>query len=148
MAQVIAEKSVGGLGLDGVEIRSAGTLALPGDGASEGARAAAESRGLTLEEHESTPLDTELVAWADLILTMGPHHADAAEAFGGRGKVWMVSAFSEGGEHTRGTGVPDPFGGDARAYRECFEVLERLVKAALLRVEAEFLATRTEDDAP
>ena len=148
MAQVIAEHSVGELGWDGVEIRSAGISAFPGGGASEGARVAAESRGLTLEGHESRPLDTELVAWADLILTMGPHHADAAEALGGRGKVWMVSAFSEGGEHTRGTGVPDPFGGDARVYRECFEGLEGLVKAALVRVEAEFLVSRTQEDTP
>lgn len=139
MAQAIAERAVTERGWDGVEVRSAGVSAFPGGHASEGARAAAEWRGLALEGHRSTPLDTELVAWADLVLTMGPHHADAAEALGGRDKVWMVSAFSDGSGHTRGPGVPDPFGGDARVYRECLQALEGLVEAAIARVGTEFL---------
>ncbi len=138
MAQAIAERSLGRRGWDGVEIRSAGVSAFPGGEASEEARVAAESGGLSLEAHRTTPLDTELVAWASLILTMGPHHADTAEALGGGSKVWMLSDFSEGGENAGGPGVLDPFGGGAKAYRECLEVLEGLVEAALGRVDADF----------
>jgi len=60
-----------------------------------------------------------------------------------------VSAFSEGGAHTRGDGVPDPFGGDPRVYRECLKALEGLVEASLVRVEVEFLtpASPKEEDA-
>ncbi len=144
MAQAIAERSLGRRGWDGVEIRSAGVSAFPGGEASEGARVAAESGGLSLEGHTTTPLDTELVAWASLILTMGPHHADTAEALGGRGKVWMLSDFSEGGDNPGGPGVPDPFGGDSQAYRECLETLEGLVEAALGRVDTEFLNPKNE----
>ncbi len=144
MAQAIAEASVVRRGWDGIEIRSAGVSAVPGGGASAGAQRAAESSGLDLEAHRSTPLDTELVDWASLILTMGPHHADAAEALGGHGKVWMLSAFSPGGEDSRGSGVPDPFGGDAETYRECMEAIESLVEAALVRVDAEFLTPKKE----
>ncbi len=144
LAQAIAERSLGLRGWDGVEIRSAGVSASPGGEASEGARVAAESDGLSLEGHRTTPLDTELVAWASLILTMGPHHADAVEALGGGGKVWMLSDFSEGGEGPGGPGVPDPFGGDAHAYRECLEALDDLVEAALGRVDADFLNPKDE----
>ena len=144
LAQAIAERSLGLRGWDGVEIRSAGVSASPGGEASEGARVAAESDGLSLEGHRTTPLDTELVAWASLILTMGPHHADAVEALGGGGKVWMLSDFSEGGESPGGPGVPDPFGGDAQAYRECLEALDDLVEAALRRVDADFLNPKDE----
>lgn len=145
MAQAIAEASVMRRRWDGVEIRSAGVSAGPGGRASEGARGAAEAGGLSLEGHRSTPLDTELVAWADLVLTMGDHHADRAEALGGHGKVWMLSAFSNGGEDPRGPGVPDPFGGDTQDYRECLEAIEGLVEAALGRIDAEFLETEKED---
>lgn len=145
MAQAIAERSVGRRGWDGVEIRSAGISALPGGPASEGARVAAESRGLDLEGHRSAPLDTELVAWSSLVLTMGEHHADAAEALGGQGKVWMLSAFSGGGEQARGPGVPDPFGGDDGAYLECLDTLEGLVEAALGRVDTELLDPKKKD---
>ena len=145
MAQAIAARSAGTRGWEGVEIRSAGVSAFPGGAASEGALVAAESQGLSLDDHRSAALDAELVAWASLVLTMGPQHADAAEALGGQGKVWMLSAFSDGGEQTRGQGVPDPFGGDEHVYRECFEELEGLVEAALGRVDAEFLSLKEED---
>jgi len=144
LAQAIAERSAERRGWDDVEIRSAGVSAARGDEASEGARVAAESGGLSLEGHRTTPLDTELVAWASLILTMGPHHAEAAEALGGHGKVWMLADFSVGDEKSGGPGVPDPFGGDAQAYRECLASLEGLVEAALGRVDADFLHPKNE----
>ena len=145
MAAVIAERSVLRRGWEGVDVRSAGLSAFAGGTASDGARVAAESRGLDLDTHSSAPLDTELVTWATLVLTMGPQHADAAEALGGQGKVFMLSAFSDGGEETRGPGVPDPFGGDAQTYLECFDALDVLVEAALDRVEAEFFSLNKED---
>ena len=144
MAQAIAQRSVERLGWDGVEIRSAGVSALLGGEASEGARVAAEWGGLSLAGHMTTPLDAELVAWASLVLTMGPRHADTAEALGGHGKVWMLTAFSDEGEDTRGPGVPDPFGGDAQDYQECLRTLEGLVEGALGRVDAEFLTPKKE----
>ena len=148
MAQVIAERAVRRRGWDGVEIRSAGVSAGPGGGASEGAREAAELHGLSLKEHRSTPLDTDVVAWASLILTMAPHHIDAAEALGGGGNVWMLSAFSDGGDDACGPGVPDPFGGDSQAYAECLKALEGLVEAALGRVDAEFLSSKVGAEFP
>ena len=144
-AQAIAQRSVERLGWGGVEIRSVGVSALLGGEASEGARVAAEWGGLSLEGHRSTTLDAELVDWASLILTMGSHHADVVEALGGGGKVWMLSDFSEGYENPGGLGVPDPFGGDAQAYRECLEALEDLVEAALGRVDTDFLNPKSED---
>ncbi len=144
LAQAIARRSVERRGWDGVEIRSAGVSAYAGGEASDGARVAAEWGELSLAGHMTTPLDPELVAWANLILTMGPDHADSAEALGGHSKVWMLTAFSDGGEDTRGPGVPDPFGGDAEDYLECFHALEGLVEAALGRVEADFLAPKKE----
>lgn len=144
MAQVLAERLLGQRGWNNVEVRSAGVSAAVGGGASEGARAAAEADGLSLGGHTSTHLDRDLVASVDLILTMGSHHADTAEALGGEGKVWTVSAFADGGEQTRGPGVPDPFGGDARIYRECLEALQPLVEAALVRIGAEFLGRHAE----
>ncbi len=145
MAQAIAERSAERRAWDGAEIRSAGVSALSGDGASEGARAAAGGSGLDLAGHRSTPLDAELVDWASLILTMGSHHADAVEALGGGDKVWMLSAFSDGGEHPHGPDVPDPFGGDARVYDECLDMLEAFVEAALERIDADFLVPKKEE---
>ncbi len=56
MAEALARRAAPGLGMEKVEVRSAGTHALPGSGASEGARRAARRHGFGLEEHTSTPL--------------------------------------------------------------------------------------------
>jgi hypothetical protein len=56
----------------------------------------------------------------------------------------MLSAFSDVGDDVDGLGVPDPFGGDSEAYRECLEALEGLVDAALGRIDTEFLALKRE----
>lgn len=148
MAQALAQRSLGRRGWGGVEVRSAGVAAARGGDASEGARVAAESGGLSLEAHKTTPLDRELVSWASVILTMGPHHVESAKALGGGGKVWMLSDFSEGGDPSGGPGVLDPFGGDDRAYRECLEALEALVEAALGRVDADFFPGPKDEATP
>jgi hypothetical protein len=60
----------------------------------------------------------------------------------------MLSAFSGSEDDARGSGVPDPFGGDSQAYVECLEALEGLVEAALGRVDAEFLSSKVGAEFP
>lgn len=57
-----------------VEVRSAGVAAHAGQPASKGARTVLSTHGLDGEAHLATPLDDELVRWADLILTMSQGH--------------------------------------------------------------------------
>ena len=137
LAAAIARSELAALGWTCVEVRSAGTSALDGLPASEGSLGAAERHGLDLSHHRTTLLTAEVVAWADLILAMGPGHTGRALELGGERKCALLTAFAEGTEEEdeEGLGVSDPFGGDDEAYERTYEALEELVGRTLRRLE-------------
>ena len=134
MAEAIARAQAGARGWRGVEVRSAGTTALPGAPASGGAVRAASLGGLDISDHRSTALTPEVVAWADLILTMSTHHAEAVMTMGGAEKTGLLTAFAAG-EGEGVTPVPDPFGRADAEYEATFRSLEELVHRAFGRLE-------------
>ncbi|MCA2987446.1 MAG: low molecular weight protein arginine phosphatase [Gemmatimonas sp.] len=125
MAEVIARRLFAERDVADVTISSAGTSAWPGSPASDGALLVALEHGLTLGEHRARQLSPELVASADLILTMGPHHLERAEALGGSGRSYLLTGFVGG----NGRPVSDPFGGDLEVYRATYAELEREIAA-------------------
>ncbi len=74
--------------------------------------------GIDISGHLPTPVTEELVADADIILTMTHSHK---MVFGGMDKVFTV------GEYFGGEDIPDPYGGDIDEYRKTFEVLYTLI---------------------
>ena len=137
MAEAIARRDVEALGWTNVEVRSAGVSAYDGMPATEGARRAAQRHGLDLASHRTTSLTPELVAWADLILVMGPSHFVRVAELGGAERTALLTSFAQGeeAEGVDGAGVPDPFGGDDDDYERAYESLDRLVGLALRRLE-------------
>ena len=137
MAEAIARKELEALGWTGVEVLSAGVAAYDGMPASEGALRSADRHGFDLSTHRTISLNAELVAWADLILVMGPSHFMRVAELGGEERTALLTAFAEGEEAdgVEGAGVPDPFGGDDEAYEQAYEALEQLVGRALRRLE-------------
>jgi protein arginine phosphatase len=138
MARVILESALARRGWSQVEVRSAGVGAYPGSPATGEAVRVAKRRGLDLSGHESTPLDEELVDWADLILTMSPSHLAPVAWAGGGERTAVITAFAHGGEgdpQAAGEGVLDPFGGTEPVYEATFLELEELAERVLDRLE-------------
>lgn len=133
MAEGIARLLVAQRGIPDVTIGSAGTSAWPGASASDGALLVALEHGVELGGHRATALAPEVVASADLILTMGPHHLDRVEALGGAGRAWMLTGYT--GQAARP--VSDPFGGDLDVYRATYTELEQEIGAVLDKVVAD-----------
>jgi protein-tyrosine-phosphatase len=78
----------------------------------------------------------EVVAWADLVLTMSASHLDGVLRMGGEGKSTLLTLFAaDAGDPTAERGIPDPFGGDDAAYRATFDTLSELVARTLDRLE-------------
>jgi len=115
MRRMIAERH-----LSDITVGSAGTSAWPDSSASDGALLVSLEHGTDISEHRSRPLSPEIVAGADLILAMGPHHLERAEALGGAGRSFLLTAYA-GGD---GRAVSDPFGGDLAVYRATYDELE------------------------
>lgn len=135
MAEAIARAAATERGLADLTVESAGTSAWDGASASDGALLVSLERGLALDTHRARALSREIVAAADLVLTMGPHHAERAVALGGAGKTYLLAHFaSHGGDSTP---IADPFGGGLDSYRQTFDELERAIGRVLDRVAAE-----------
>jgi 2-C-methyl-D-erythritol 4-phosphate cytidylyltransferase len=143
MAEAIARERLlrlgaGSAGTGGIQVSSAGIAAAVGAGASAGAVRAAAAHGLDLSAHRSRQLTAELVAEADLILTMSASHLAAVAHLGGADRAALLPDFAEGarlgGEPRPAAGVPDPFGGDDATYRATFEALQGLIAASLDRL--------------
>jgi protein-tyrosine-phosphatase len=137
LAEALARKLAAGSGLGPLEIRSAGTAAVPGSPASAGARRAARRHGLSLEDHSANQVSAELILWADKILAMEPYHVQTVRRLGAGEKVAGLGVFAEGVSEEYSVGdlaVPDPFGGDDQSYEETFRILERYVTLAVERL--------------
>ena len=134
MAEGIARRQATERGLRDVEVSSAGTSAWTDAPASDGSLLVAMEHGIDLGEHRARQLSPEIVAGSELILAMGPHHVERAEALGGAGRTWLLTGYVDA---TRAQPVSDPFGGDLDVYRATYEELDRVIGAVLDRLVAD-----------
>lgn len=133
LAEVIARHLIADRAIPDLTVGSAGTSAWADSTASDGALLVALEHGLNLGDHRSRALAQELVNDAQIILTMGPHHLDRAEALGGTGRSWMLTDYAAGEPRP----VSDPYGGDLDVYRATFVELEQAINAVLNRIIAD-----------
>lgn len=134
LAEALARREAIERGLGDVEIASAGTSAWDGAPASDGALLVAMERGLDLASHRSQQLTRELVQSHDVVLGMGPHHVERAEALGGEGRTHLLTAFAGG--PSAGRAINDPFGGDLEQYRETLAELQGEIRRVFDRLTA------------
>jgi protein-tyrosine-phosphatase len=135
LAEGLARKRAQERGIAEAEFTSAGTGALDGGGASEGAILVGLERGIDLSAHRTRALTPAVLAEADLVLVMGPHHLDAVLAMTPSDKVHLLDHFASRG--ATADPINDPFGGSLDLYRETVAELERKIEAVLDRLEVE-----------
>lgn len=135
IAAAIARRIAYERGLPHLTLGSAGTSAVEGQPASDGALLVGIERQLDLTEHRARQLTPELVELADLILVMGPHHLERVEALGGTGKAYLLTDYAA--RSTDGRPVTDPFGGDLDGYRATVDELEAEIQRAVDRLATE-----------
>lgn len=134
LAEALARRLIAERALVDIEVSSAGTSAWPDAPASDGSLLVAMEHGIDLSAHRARQLSPEIVSASDLILAMGPHHLDRAEALGGTSRSFLLTAFVHGAD--KGWPVSDPFGGDLTGYRETLAELHREIGATLDRIVA------------
>ncbi|MBI5142662.1 MAG: low molecular weight protein arginine phosphatase [Nitrospirae bacterium] len=113
---------------DNAELRvlSFGTLARPGNPATDGTVITARETGLDLSSHRATPLSADAVKSLDLILTMESHHrfdvlniAPEADGPDVDGKIFNLGCFAPD-DPSAFREIEDPYGGSLHDYRRCF----------------------------
>jgi protein-tyrosine-phosphatase len=140
MAEALLRHKLANRGLDDLEPVSAGTGAWEGAPASEGAYLVSLEHGLDLSSHRARLLTRELLAEADLVLTMSRHHLARVEELGAAGKAFLLGEFA--GRSRDAAELRDPFGGELEGYRETFEELDQMLEAVVTRLERERLGDR------
>ena len=135
LAEGIARREAIERGLIEFEVSSAGTSAWNGAPASDGGVLVALEHGVDLTGHRARQLTREIVQENDVILVMGPHHLERAEALGGEAKSHLLTHYAAHGSTDRA--VSDPFGGDLEVYRATYEELEKEIKRVFDRITAE-----------
>jgi protein-tyrosine phosphatase len=115
--------------IPGMQVGSAGLIALPDNAASFNAVRVARENSISLEEHRARLINTELIDNADLVLVMESHqghelianHPQASE------KTFLLRHFARYGSRERG--ISDPYGRNLEAYRFCFEDIKECVES-------------------
>jgi tRNA threonylcarbamoyl adenosine modification protein (Sua5/YciO/YrdC/YwlC family) len=130
--QVLAEKlqcPLGDLADHGVLVMSAGTSASMGNRASPEAVVVLGKCGLNLADHESQPVNAQLVRHADVIWTMTRSHRQA-----------IVSQWPEAASRTNvlardGGDIADPLGGTMEHYERAAQQIKTELEARLADLE-------------
>ena len=115
--------------ITGMQVGSAGLIALPGNSASFNAVRVAREHSISMAEHKARPITAELIDDADLVLVMESHqgheliadHPQASE------KILLLRHFARYGSRERG--ISDPYGRNLEAYRFCFEDIKECVES-------------------
>lgn len=113
----MAEGILKSLAGDEFNVSSAGISAYTPHSASDNAVSAMDEMGIDISDHISTQITHEIIAEADLVLTMTaghkhilidllPDHSD---------RIYTLKEFAYGEEGD----VADPYGGDMDVYRDC-----------------------------
>ena len=119
-----------------IEVASAGTIACQGNAACPDAVGLMrEEFGLDIGAHRAQPFGKRIQA--DLILTMDKATTDEVRAVGTTVAVEMLGDFVGTGEE-----VDDPYGGPLSGYQRVLRDLERLIDAAIDRLEADARGVR------
>lgn len=133
MAEAIARRMIADIGLEGVEVASAGTQAWDGSPASDEALLVGVERNLDLSEHRSRRLTPEIVTATDLILVMSTAHIAQVKEVDPSANVHLLPGY---GTDSVGRDIADPFGGNLADYRATADVLEKELSGLLDRISA------------
>lgn len=104
------------LNANGIRVKSAGTLDIGMQKATNKAIQAMNEKGLDISQHRSSHINRDIVDWADIVLVMEEAHKQYIwDNFpGSKTQVHLITEFAgDKGE------IPDPISCGIETYREC-----------------------------
>lgn len=111
---------------DKVMVRSAGTLGLVGNPATNFAVMAAKEKGVDISQHRSQGLNPYLVKESDIIFVMAPEHKAFIEKEYPevRENVFLLRSFGRNLAEKNPDSIEDPIGGNLEVYQKCCEIID------------------------
>ncbi|MBC7765531.1 MAG: low molecular weight protein arginine phosphatase [Hyphomonadaceae bacterium] len=122
MAEGLMKKIILDQQCEGIEISSAGIAVFEEGGASENAIEAAAQLAVDLTSHQAKQFNTQMLAQADVVLTMTHQHKRSVLKAVPNANAFTVRAYAgHDGD------VIDPYGGDLATYCACRDELVHLL---------------------
>ena len=120
--------------LEGVEVRSAGVYAYPGDAASVNARLVLDDHEIR-HNHAASTLSDDDVEWADYIFTMTEGHKQLIASRYPQviERTFTLKEFVR--EDLSDRDVSDPFGGSKQMYERTFMELKQLINELVEKIK-------------
>ncbi|WP_162628707.1 MULTISPECIES: low molecular weight protein-tyrosine-phosphatase [Marinobacter] len=120
MAEVLLREGFRRRGAGRVQIRSAGISTIDGREPDTNARRVLQVNGLESQGLHSQRVQSEMIAWAELILVMEDFQKQYIESEfpEARGKVFLIG-------HWRKAQVPDPYQGDYSLFEASYQLLSQ-----------------------
>src|SRR5512139_239226 len=135
LAEALFRRMLEEAGRPDIQVGSAGSAAIDGAPASEGAYLVALEQGLDLSGHRARLLTRELVEGADLILAMSRGHLARLDRLGAADRAHLLGDYA--GVTGAGAEVRDPFGSDVETYRATLMQLRVMLASARDRLLSE-----------
>lgn len=121
-----------------INVKSAGIASMEGYPASTNAREIMKEYGMD-DNHQTTRVNQELLAWADLVLTMTMNHKRVLveQNLEFIDKIFTLKEYialkgNKNIDSVSSLDIIDPFGGDLKIYRQTAQELEKLIEELLL----------------
>lgn len=123
---------------DRVVVRSAGTLGLVGNPATEEAIQAAAEKGADISQHRSRAVNEDLAKSSDIIFTMAVEHKTFFEKRlpEVRENVFLLKSFERNSGEKIDPNIEDPIGAGLAVYRKCCEEIDAELERILPRLTA------------
>jgi len=114
------------------KVHSAGVSAWGMSPASENAVAAMRKQKLDLSSHTSSQLTVEILAEANLTLTMTSGHLQIVQALYPQANAFTLCQYAD-----KKGDVSDPFGGDLETYIKCATQIKELIEKSITKLKEE-----------
>lgn len=132
MAEAMLRRALDAAGVQGVSVESAGTGAWEGAPVSEGTYLVLLERGIDVSDHRARVLTAELIARADLILTMGRPQLGKARELGAGARAQLLGEYA--GRPPEQAEIADPYDSELDQYRETYRQLAELMPVVVRRL--------------
>lgn len=122
LAEGLMKAKLEKLGLNGIEVSSAGLAAFSGDEVSQFSVTAAAQYSVDISSHRARALSPYELD-EGLFFCMSPSHVNALLPFTGEERVFLL-----------GDSIPDPYGGTQEEYNNCARLIDKALDSALLTI--------------
>lgn len=135
MALKIFEKLIVNTPLEGVDVDSAGTAAMPYYAIVGDLKKVMDENSVEYSGHVPQMINEDILKTSDIVLVMTKTHKQEINwRFPGyEDRIFLISVFAEGNE----VDIADPLGMSLRAYREAFKTIDQQIEKIVEKLKNE-----------